>query len=278
LRGDQKEARLNRVALRLQSEIRSALERLRAARLTDESIHEARKALKKARAGLRLLRPGLGEARFRAENAALRDAGRHLSAARDPVSVAEALASLRSKHADEMRGAGLARVSEALQADKARARREIRAHAALQDCIMQLERSLARAERPEISGIASSCLAQGLARIYRKGRKAFARAAEDGSPEALHEWRKQVKYLLHATEMLKGSGHAKAAKVVRRADKVAYRLGDDHDLVVLAKRAPAQKKLRKLIEARRAKLRKKSFALGKKLYDRKPGRFLGALA
>src|SRR5512138_742089 len=59
-----------------------------AARLKSDSdietcIHEARKSLKRTRALLRLVRPGLGDARFREANARLRDIARGLSAARD---------------------------------------------------------------------------------------------------------------------------------------------------------------------------------------------------
>src|SRR4029453_4660084 len=51
--------------------------------LTDETVHDARKRLKRARAGLRLLRAALGNRAYRRENRALRDAARPLSEARD---------------------------------------------------------------------------------------------------------------------------------------------------------------------------------------------------
>ena len=63
-----------------------ATERLREAADGDalaETIHGARKDLKKARAALRLIREELGEKAFKRENRALRDAGRLLSASRD---------------------------------------------------------------------------------------------------------------------------------------------------------------------------------------------------
>src|SRR5579875_592563 len=54
----------------------------------EESIHEARKAIKRLRALLRLVRPELGSC-FRKENAALRDVGRSLSDLRDSSIVLE---------------------------------------------------------------------------------------------------------------------------------------------------------------------------------------------
>src|SRR5689334_3003714 len=49
----------------------------------DESIHEARKAMKKVRAVLRLVRPHIDSATYRKANAALRDAARPLTQVRD---------------------------------------------------------------------------------------------------------------------------------------------------------------------------------------------------
>ena len=46
-------------------------------------MHETRKALKRLRALLRLVRPAMGEAAFKQENAQLRDIGLSLSGARD---------------------------------------------------------------------------------------------------------------------------------------------------------------------------------------------------
>ena len=49
----------------------------------DQAIHDARKRIKKARAGLRLLRAGMSAREYRRENESLRDAGRLLSPVRD---------------------------------------------------------------------------------------------------------------------------------------------------------------------------------------------------
>ena len=64
-------------------QIANALEVLDDKQLADEAIHSARKELKKARATLRLLRKALGDAVYKRENAAIRDAARPLSDVRD---------------------------------------------------------------------------------------------------------------------------------------------------------------------------------------------------
>src|SRR5262249_21269392 len=57
----------------------------------DEAVHEARKSFKKVCAVLRLVRPVIGEAVFRAENACFRDAARPLTEVRDAKILVETL-------------------------------------------------------------------------------------------------------------------------------------------------------------------------------------------
>ena len=59
-------------------------------------VHAARKALKQARAALRLLRPCLDAAVYRRENLALRDAGRALAPLRDARVLLDAADRLRA--------------------------------------------------------------------------------------------------------------------------------------------------------------------------------------
>src|SRR5689334_2583821 len=70
------------VKLALLGRLADAARALERPGLDDEAVHDARKKLKSARAGLRLLRP-LDEPLYRRENERLRDAGRRLSAVRD---------------------------------------------------------------------------------------------------------------------------------------------------------------------------------------------------
>jgi len=46
----------------------------------------------------------------------------------------------------------------------------------------------------------------GLRRIYRNARRSLARASAERTPEALHEWRKQTKYLHTAAGALSDAG------------------------------------------------------------------------
>ena len=268
---------MNPATRELHAAIAEALAGLGEPRLPDESVHKARKSLKKARAALRLLRDGLDEAAFRAENAALRDAGRCLAPLRDVKAVLGALDELSRRRPEEMRGLGLQRLKDSLKAEQGRARRDLESGAAPEKCARLLKRSLSRAEKADFAGIGPESLGEGLERIYRKGRGALAEARAAGTDEARHEWRKQVKYLLNALEALYGAARGKPGKAAKRAEKLASRLGDEHDLIALSRRTLALRSLQPVIERRRRKLQKQAFALGEKLYDKKPGRFVRSL-
>jgi CHAD domain-containing protein len=287
----------------LRAAIVEALARLEQVPLSDHSVHEARKALKKARAALRLLRDALDDAAYRAENAALRDAGRHLAPRRDAKSALAALDALRERYPGKLPPL---RVEKLMGALDAKPESTTSSRALPRQPTQLLKRCLERADQPDFTRIGARPLERGLRRIYRKGRKAFAEAQSSGTTEALHEWRKQVKYLANALEALYAPKRGKTGKIARRtkkfirtkkltrsAEKLAGRLGDEHDLAVLAQRTGATKRhqqgpaharkqrpqrgLQPLIERRRTKLRKRAFALGGKLYRRKPGRFVERL-
>jgi CHAD domain-containing protein len=275
----------------LRTSVGEALELLQAPQpISDEAIHDARKALKKARADLRLLQDGMSKPTYQAENAGLRDAGRFLSPLRDARSLIEAFDSLHARYIDELQGVELAPLQKMLRGNLAKARRHLHPQgksADLGNCIRLLEGSLDLAKQENFSSIDSSTIGPGLRRIYRKGRKAYAEAKTVPTTETLHEWRKQVKYLLNAIDGLhcskKDRGKGKVVKILKRADRLADYLGDDHELAMLAQETARGayasidgdviKRLDALIAPRRVKLQKRAFRLGKKLYDEKPRRF-----
>src|SRR5947209_16458553 len=90
-----------------------------------EGVHEARKALKRVRAVLRLRRKELGKARFRQENTILRDAGRALSETRDAQVLVETLDGLRESLGPDLPDDTWSRFHATLEAEaRARAARD----------------------------------------------------------------------------------------------------------------------------------------------------------
>ena len=91
----------NRACKVLQQAIGEALEEVSLPPpISDEAIHDARKALKKARAALRLLQDGMSKTTYQLENSRLRDSGRFLSPFRDAKSLIDAFDSLRDRYGD----------------------------------------------------------------------------------------------------------------------------------------------------------------------------------
>ncbi|MGA9314184.1 MAG: CHAD domain-containing protein, partial [Solirubrobacteraceae bacterium] len=134
-------------------------------------------------------------------------------------------------------------------------------------------------------------LSPGLRRIYREGRHRYARCVREHrrNEQDVHDWRKRVKSLYYALDML-GAKKAKGARrATRRADRLGDLLGSEHDLWMLCAYVEehpeafdtdtaAKAELLKRIEQRRQRLRKRALSLGARLYKRKPGRFTRRIA
>ncbi|THD02948.1 hypothetical protein B1810_10085 [Panacagrimonas perspica] len=270
----------------LVSAVDEALSKLQTKRITDHRIHQARRALKKARAALRVLRPALGERSYRLENVSLRDAGRHLSPLRDAKAALETFEALTTRFADRLKGFDLEPLKRALELELVSVRRTMRPPSVpVLACIdlIQIHRERSRGALP--TGLTLDAMA--LKKIYRKGRKMFIAATQAGTPEALHEWRKQVKYLLNAVEAVQAELGRRAEKLLRRAGKIADLLGEDHDLAALMAIAngenaepladDAKQALAATVAHRRSKLQRRAVHHGDRAYKHKPGRFLHGL-
>ena len=267
----------------LVGQIEEAGRELRLRHPSDDSVHAVRKAIKKARAAVRLMREIYGKVCYRKINATLRDAGRLLAPLRDAKSMADGFRAFHARNAAQLHGADAAALAAQLR-DRLRAqrRRVSREPATLRAC-----KSLLAEARTHITGLhlagSRAAILKGLRRIYRRGRRALAAARRAGTPRALHEWRKQVKYLRNALDILEAGSSARGARLGKRADKLADALGEDHELAELdrhfanlervAVEARTRRTLSALIARRRAKLQKRAYALGAKIYAQKPRHF-----
>jgi CHAD domain-containing protein len=228
----------------------------------EHAVHEARKALKRLRAMLRLLEPELGEQVYAREDATVRDAGRRLSGSRDAEVLLATLDSLTECHADKLAGrGGVVRLRAHLRSERDRAWRATLGDASagmltleeLRACRVRVAAwELARRDGVEL-------VRPGFTRIYRQGRKRYRRAVRGRGERtlALHRWRKRVKDLRYAAEALqwrevegkdrvkpKGRGARRRAarankqaawlgRLAQRADDLGELLGQEHDLAVL---------------------------------------------
>jgi hypothetical protein len=243
----------------------------------EKTVHEARKALKRARALVRLQRGTLRSKRFRRANRSLRDVGRRLAGARDAEVLVDALDRLVKDHPKQLAGsAAVASLRKKLVARRERLRADARAGAPARAAIVTelcaTRAAFARWELREGRDIV------GFERIYRQGRKRRRQARKANSTVAMHQWRKRVKDLRYAAEALG------LKRVARRADRLGETIGEEHDLALLDEYVRRHRKcfkgeqatrrsLRKLIRRRRRKLRERAWRLGEELYRHQPKRF-----
>jgi CHAD domain-containing protein len=236
----------------------------------EQRVHEVRKALKRLQALLRLLRAELGEASYERESAVLRSVAKRLAQARDAQVLLNTLEQLLERNPKKL-GArrGVQRLRAQLQIE-----RDGTAELALADSLArggardQLRAMRARVSEWQLSDLAElDAIEPALLELYRKGRRRMQRArrAKHGAEaRRLHEWRKRVKDLRYAAELLqreldrggkpaseriagksgKRAGKRRRArrqaafigKLARRADQLGELLGDEHDLAMLAVR------------------------------------------
>jgi CHAD domain-containing protein len=253
--------------------------------LDDKAIHETRKALKRLRALVGLLREDLGERQYKREHAILRDAARRLAGARDAEVMVDTLDALLQRHPRKLgRRRPLVELRKLLVAERvAAARQMLDDQATRGEVLRELSGLRERAQRwelPERPGIA--IVENDLRRVYRQGQARMRRVARGkGGAHASHEWRKRVKDLRYSAEILG------LRPLAHRADELGELLGEEHDLAVLAALLPppgrvpfkgkrgkrVRKALLERIARRRRQLRKRALRKGERLYGRRPKKF-----
>ena len=242
-------------------------------RLTDEEIHQARKSIKRARATLRLLRPGLTRAEFKSTNRSLRDIARPLTQARDSKVLLDCLNSLRKHFQDIEDCLGVDELERGLQRQKLRSRKEVGSHTKAAAVLRsELRRLEAEAKKWNVEVDDWELLEPALERIYRNARREYARASKLQSDERLHEWRKQVKHFWYSMQILTPLRPGQVGEIADLAHKLANYLGDDHDLAVLnqyvlASESESSETLTALIVKRRGDLQDRAFAVGERMFD-----------
>jgi CHAD domain-containing protein len=262
-----------------------ALDRLDAARREDfaKGVHEARKDLKKLRSLLRLVRDELGQGRFRQESHRFRDAGRTLAGARDAEVKLQTLAALEERFPEKLPQDAVEPLREALEAE--------RPGAASVANIQALERAagLIREGRKGIAswrleGADMELVEAGLRRSYRRGRKLLHAVEADPSDHNVHEWRKRVKDLWYGLRIIGLIGSDEVGGRADLAHDVSDLIGDHHDLAVLAEDIAvrrdglggekARAALIARIRKRQDELVEEATDAGRRLYEKKPKKFL----
>lgn len=262
----------------LREELTDAASHLREPGDVEPRVHGARKAIKRARALLRLVRAGLGP-QFARENEALRDAARLLAQQRD-AAVAAATFEQLVPDPDPR----LTPLRDALAAARDAAARPAAADM-LATAAADLDLALQRTDAwpPFIRGW--SVVEAGLEDSYARGRRAMREALRAPDPAAFHEWRKRVKDLWYHTLLLQGVWKTVQLAWAEALEDLSDTLGEDHDLEVLRQAVAAlpdtdpeaRRALLARAHDRSRELRTAARTLGRRLYAEPPRRYLARM-
>ncbi len=197
------------------------------------AVHGARKAIKRIRALLRIVRPALSEDDFVRENARFRDIAQALSATRDRHVMLQTLALLDDCY-DHNAGVVIATIYSQVAAELlAGSPASTATSADYSDILSRLE-----AGRTAISALRLTCdgfdpVGEGLERCYRKGRKRFGSILAEPNNEAMHEWRKSVQLHWRHMALLRSAWPEVCGDRIAAAKELSRGLGLYNDLSVL---------------------------------------------
>jgi CHAD domain-containing protein len=237
------------------------------------AIHETRKALKRLRALLRLVRRTLREDTFKEVNAQLREVSGILSGARDSHVLLETIINLEGACGLAAKGAG-GKLREILRTANGGDKPSV--DAAVSKALERLAVVKKKFAHLEITGSGFEAIGPGLEASYRRGRRTFREAYSEGSDESFHEWRKSVQLHWRHMALLSNAWPDYFAVRVNEARALSQILGDDHDLALLKAFVAAEPSARissaqansigKLARRRQKQLRTMAQPIGVRLY------------
>ena len=245
-----------------------------------ESIHQARKRCKKIRGIYRLIRPEIPEV-YRRENRRFRDAARELSAVRDADAMIETYDALMNRFGDELEDRrAFANIRRRLTLRRNRiADEEVDLDAKVERVQEALDAARKELDGGSLSAEGFASLEAGLAKTYKRGRKAMRRALAKPTNERFHEWRKRTKYYRFHARLLRGMWKDVLSPLEKEVDKLGELLGKDHDFAVLTELLHSEREqfgskadlaaFLGYIDARQQELKNEARCLGERVFASK---------
>lgn len=198
----------------------------------NHAIHEARKAIKRLRALLMLIRPAIGKAAARHEEERLRNVARSLSGARDIQAMIDTAAKLADFDPDTGRSAVAQRLRAHLDEKRLAAEKALtgRVAAKAKKALKEARTSFKQLQFEE-DGFGPVAFA--LERNFRKARQQYQLAYRSGEDEAFHDWRKFVQRYWRHLQLISSCWPKGIQPHIVLASELSELLGDDHDISVL---------------------------------------------
>ncbi len=220
--------------------------------LQSGKVYEVRKAMKRLRALLRLIKPELGPV-YVEENRRLREVGQRFSAQRD----AEVSLEVLEKFADQYKRKRTLDPHRRVLTSK-------RQVAEASQAAEELVGTLRRVDDWSLYGLTGDELERRVSRTHKQARRAFEHAKQAGTAEDFHEFRKLVKREFNQVKLLRPDD-----LLLVELKKLGDYLGDHHNLVVLLSNVgQTSRRFGLMVKREERRLEHEAVALGERLYHR----------
>ena len=247
----------------------------------DAAIHKARRRVKKIRALIRLVRPGLG-GDFGPLNKRLRETIQLLAPIADGQGVVHALDQMADRYREDFSPPVFATIRAGLVEREARADRKAKVERVLQRARATLKAERSRVKDWDLHGGGFKTIADGLETSYRRARKAMVTTVEHPTADNYHAWRRRVKEHWFHVRLIERRCGNRLARYKHRLEVLDECLGEYHNFALLrtilsadpfVSRKETARRLR-IIRRYQSELRRRATALGARLYNEKPRHFI----
>lgn len=261
----------------------------------DGAIHEMRKASKRLRALLRMVRPSIGDKVYKAENGVLRDAAARVSGVRDGAVMVDAVQRIRSRYGHLLAPSVFGDVEMRLvQRHERMASHVLDNEEVIRHLVTVLYRARSRyAAWPvdpddprfgnKVIPNGFRAIGPGIVNTYSRGRWEMRLAYARPAAEHFHAWRKRVKYLRHQMEIFSPVWPEVIDGLASSLSSLGDVLGDEHDQSEMIKLVASLPELvddpdeRNLLIAlshqRRRELQAAARVMGARVFAEDPGQF-----
>ena len=202
----------------------------------EKSIHGIRRAFKKCRSLLRLVRDPMGYGSYYLENSSLRDLQRLLSPARDRSVTLRSLEMISATYPEDASGTWWQRTLKKAVELRESANQEIRERGYIEEISAGTQRAIDRIEFYHLDDNGFTLISGGLHRIYDQGRSLMKETYEEEfDPVLIHSFRKKAKYLQYQLSFLTGLFPDVLKATKRSLQKLTDPLGRCRDLYNIRK-------------------------------------------
>ena len=198
---------------------------------SDETIHNIRILMKKARAAMKLVRPQLRDEDLEKDISALRDVGRRLCLLRESVVARKRLRELKKEFPELFRKlTGNAEISSLMQKIEPSEEQIVKHRAEMNEISVILKKTAGRFRFRRMSGIDRDLLLDELEKTYLKTADIFIRCRIKPRPWKLHDFRKCSKDLLYQLIFFRPLDQDTVRSIEKRIDNAVHWLGRYNDL------------------------------------------------